>query len=507
MRRRDFHLQMAARKGVPEACIEVARRYFVGGDGFPKNHRLGLAYLQQELLRGTPAAVDLIGQHASLETLISHSVRHVLERAASRGNQSAMLKLGVWCLLSSAQRKEGAEWLLKGEEPWRSLASETMQPVDLAQLMRSLRFRQLMSARDVLEIAVYKALDADALDDARFCLLALLDFDPSSWRVQPLGVTVLRLVRLAMSTGSRLGLPPNLVEACLLSRSEQGDLEAQYVLGCAYLGAGLGPLCADELVSGKDLRRGRALLLRAADAGRPDAWMLLYEASEQCRGAAYDGEMSRFFLEKAAAADLVHAQRMLGVLLLREACSLERAEHAVQKIGCAAERGDEQARRILATLVLPQPELDLETERSIIGHARAVDPQLAARLLVARALHLTKREAINFTVKRDLRSWGVVVPGTYSENPKGRLAPFLPTCNPNDLEGAFDVLRSVDASPTLLRKLGRLQKEVFGVLRVNEETFFAEEIGRSWSHYGFGRHWAAKAGRVLQLEHGEQQGC
>lgn len=68
MRRRDLLLRMAARRGEPGASLEIARRYFLGGDSFPKNIELGLAYLQQGLLRESTAAVELVGELVPLET-------------------------------------------------------------------------------------------------------------------------------------------------------------------------------------------------------------------------------------------------------------------------------------------------------------------------------------------------------------------------------------------------------------------------------------------------------
>src|SRR5687767_1230589 len=48
MRREDIDLRNAARGGDPAACLAMAERLFTGARGVAQNHRLGLAYLQQE---------------------------------------------------------------------------------------------------------------------------------------------------------------------------------------------------------------------------------------------------------------------------------------------------------------------------------------------------------------------------------------------------------------------------------------------------------------------------
>lgn len=210
-----------------------------------------------------------------------------------------------------------------------------------------------------------------------------------------LDVLVFALTRLAASSGGQVGLPASSVETSLGAVGEDGGIEAQYALGCAYLGLAYGNVAPHDIAPSKDGRRGRAILLRAADAGRADAWLRLYEAAASCRGPVSDKEMTRFFLEQAAAADIVEAQRTLGALLLKEAGCLEEAERAVRWLHQAAAPGDPESRYLLETLVLPLPPLAPATERAIIEQVRAVDEELAARMLVARVYHLTRREAMN----------------------------------------------------------------------------------------------------------------
>ena len=498
MRRRDLLLRMAARRGEPAASLEIARRYFVGDDSFSKNIKLGLAYLQQELLKESTAAVELVGELVPLETLLVQGERGVLERAAARGLRAAMAKLGFWQVLSACDRADGIRWLTRaGVLVDGHPCARAFVPSDLATLLTAQGIEKLLDARELLCFGVERALACQHLDDARFCLLALLGLDHSARMPARLNALVFALTRLAASSGGPLGLPASIVETSLRAVGEEGDIEAQYALGCACLGLAYGKLAPQELAPSKDVRRGRAILLRAADAGRADAWLRLYEAAASCRGPVSDKEMTRFFLEKAAAADIVEAQRTLGALLLKEAGSLEKAERAVRWLSQAAARGDPESRDLLETLVLPLPPLPPATERAIIEQVRAVDEELAARMLVARVYHLTRREAMNFNPKRDLRPWGIAVPGTYTENPKGRLAPSLRDERADDLQRAVALIEARPWSPSLPRRMARIQREIFASVGVADEEFFAAEIGRSWSHYGFGRHWAARVGRTF----------
>ena len=125
-----------------------------------------------------------------------------------------------------------------------------------------------------------------------------------------------------------------------------------------------------------------------------------------------------------------------------------------------------------------------------------MDRDVGMRLALARALHLTRHEALGFNPARDFRAWGLALPGTSKENPKGRLAPAVDAHMRAVLERArtfFAGSAPLDAALALQR--GRAQKRIFELLRVRDGEFFAGNIGRSWTHYGYGRHWATRWGK------------
>jgi TPR repeat protein len=497
MRRDDILLRDAARRGEPGACLEMANRLFAGKNGFARNFKLGLAYIQQELDRGSGMAILLVADMVPLEVLMAQQTKAVLVAATRLGSSCAMLKLGVWQALCGKQRREGAHWINRSAKLSREYAPQSLDdPREFALLLKSHFAPDVLDAGEVFLTGTREALKERDARDVGYCIRAAAQLMEPEGR---LAESVSAAVRLAAHTIIPLGLPAELVETCLASRCEQGEVEAQYGLGCAFAGIPYGHLLPQELATRSNLRRAAALLLRAADAGKPEAWLNLYEIASDYRSAAGNQEAARFFLEKAAKCGVVVAQRKLGALLLGEANSLERAEGGVHWLNAAAEGGDGAARELLETLVLPLPTLPAGMETSIVEKVRAVDAELAARLALARAFHLTRREALNFNARRDIRPWGVLIPGTAKENPKGRLAPAIHEPMKAELQRAASFFNGASSFDSIfaLHK-GRAQREMFKALSISEDMFFPAEIGRSWSHYGFGRHWAAKAAPLLK---------
>jgi TPR repeat protein len=497
MKREDLLLREAARRGDARASLEMARRLFTGKEGFARNFKLGLAYLQQDLAQGARPAVLLVAQAVPLEILMAQQARAVLAAAAEWGCASAMTKLGLWQLLHRAERAQGLAWLRRAQVIAPESEAELADPLALARALRAGFAREVLEPGEVLLAGAQEALAAHDVQGASDCVRAAAELMPAQGRLARLVWAVIERVA-AQGDAATLALPVDLVEACLVERSEHGEADAQFTLGCALANVPCGALAPRQLVARSNLRRAAALLLRAADAGKAQAWLQLFEITSDPRSAAGNQEAARFFLEKAACAGVCVAQRKLGALRLREATSLERAEQGVHWLSAAAQAGDEPARALLRTLVLPLPSLPPSLEDSIVQKVRAVDAELAARLALARAFHLTRREALNFNPRRDIRPWGVLIPGTPSENPKGRLAPAVDEPMKLQLQ-RLALLFEAGAAPghLLAAHKARTQRYVFKALSIPEDMFFPPEIGRSWSHYGFGRHWAARAAPLL----------
>lgn len=487
MRREDLQLRSAARRGDAQACLDMALRLFVG-DGFPRNPRLGLAYLQQELANGSRPALHLVARHLPLEILVAQQLRPALAFSAGQGCRAATLKLGIWDAMEGHTRA-GAVALLSsaGVAPGGALD----HPEALARLLAA--HDALLDPGATAVACAQRALHEGRLADACRCIHTATAF----LRVDDLSALVCEAVRLAHGGAGELALPPALVEAALQRQSRDGHLDAQHALGCALAGLPYGRLAPAQICRQRSVSRGAALLLRAGDGGKADAWLGLLSLGTGSRGAWATHEAARFFLEKAASAGVAQARTRLGVLLLAEATGLRDAEQAMEWLWAASEAGDAAARGVLDTLVLPIPPLHAEDEA--LAKIDSLDPELGIRMRLARALHLTRHEALSFHGLRDLRCWGVVLSGSSKHNPKGRIAPAAGAAMRTELQRARQYYAgSSPLQDNLVLQRGRIQRRVFELLGLQESLFFAAGIGRSWTRRGWGRHWAGQLPASLQ---------
>jgi TPR repeat protein len=493
MRREDIGLRLAARHGDPQACMEVARRLFEGGvPGFGRNATLGIAYLQPLLARGRPDALALVARCVPLETIVTHRLQDALVRGAEEDCPASLLKLGILFALDRARRAEALPLLrlaghfANGLEPGllddaeRFAAELATLPVDV-----------LVPARVAL-LCAREALQSEDLATACHCIRIAAALAPAD----AVDEIVAKAVRLASVASSRLDLPVALVESSLRERSRHGDADAQYALGCALAGIPYGHLEPRQVARQQCASRATGWLLRAADAGKHAAWLDLFHVLPGARAAIAAHDVARFFLEKAARSGLVEAQARLGTLLLAEATCMRTAEDAMQWLAAAADAGVHDATEVLRTLVLPLPELPADYEQQLLEKCAALDRDVGMRMELARALHLTRQEALGFSSARDLRPWGLALPGTSKENPKGRLAPAVGAHMKAVLERArafYAAASALDGSMALQR--ARAHKHIFTLLGVRDADFFAGSLGRSWTHYGYGRHWATRWGK------------
>jgi TPR repeat protein len=490
MRREDIELRTAARSGNPQASLSMAEKLLTGADGFPCNPKLGLAYLQQELARASPAALLLVARAAPLELIVAHKLRAALVFASQADCHVAKLKLGVWAAMSRAERQE-APALLRQSGLFAGAVDtrDIDDPRELAALLRDLPPTLLDVAKAAIRCA-HEALSTHDVASACYSIRVAAGFAAPG----ALAAVACQAVYLGATVSHQLDLPTEMVEAALDSGSRSGDQEAQYALGCGLAGLDYGKLKPAGIARERNLSKAAGLLLRAAEAGKPQAWLNLFEIIPGSRSAIANHDVARFFLEKAARSGLVEAQTRLGQLLLAEASCLRGAEEALQWLATASEAGDETALGILRTLVLPIAELPADYEQNILEKIAARDRDLGLRMALARALHLTRHEALSFNPSRDLRAWGLVLPGSSKENPKGRVAPAVSAGMKHELQRAEAFYRDSPAlDATFVLRRARAQKAIFGLLSISQELFFAPDIGRSCSHYGYGKHWHARA--------------
>lgn len=501
MRRQEIQLLAAARQGSTAACCEVGRRYLLGVDGFPRHAGTGLDYLSRPGVRKSTCAVMAIADGLALHEALDLDQLDALTLAARNGHPWALCKLGAWHLT----RRTGLDEALRclrlavaagSDDARRVLANpcEDSLPVErAARLLERLHECGVIDAPSVLSRAMLLARSSHDLDGLHWRLgLA------ARWRqlrCAPAEELVVDAIEMAERSHRPLDdLPIEFVADALERRSRSADARAQFALGRLLCGIPCGALAPGVDPRGLNLRRGTALLLRAADAGKLGAWIHLHRLSSDHRSSVANPAMARFFLEKAAAQGDAESQRRLGALLLREASGIDESEQALGWLHRASRHGDPHARRLLESLVLPVPG-DSGEAQAALTLICGTNPRLAARLEVSRHFGLTRLEGLSMDPMRGLRPWGLVV-GPNRFVCKSRLA--APRAVPALGEPAAQALRVAahlfatperdDGLRTRTRELRRLCSKH----GIDDSMFFAAATADALAALRSGTRWAFK---------------
>ena len=508
MRRQDIQLLAAARKGDIAARCEVGRRYLAGAAGFPRHVRMGLDYLTHPSISALPEAITTIVENLPLEDLIEFGQEQSLKTSASLGNAAAQLKLGIWQIVRQADAREGKQFLRAASKQGLQNAadalaiSEASKGFTLNDFLVAAAGRTAFDIERVLALAAQRFLAERNLIGLVRCAAAALHIDPLP--SEAMADIVLAAIALAEETGTDLdGIPPPVTQACLELKSSQGDYSAAFTLGRALCDIPFKGVRPSSLVSAKNVRQGAAMLLRAADGGRSDAWSLLYQIYSS-RTTVSNAPMALFFLEKAAKTGDVKAQRQLGALILRKAQSIHHFEEGLSWLFKASRMEDGSAQELLASFVLPVQGSDIEADLAIEEVARKA-PWLALRLRVSRDFGLTKLEALTVNLTEGVRSWGLVVgPNPYivqrrlsgpraipalSEEILSRLRDARDhfskvTVDSNNLEG--DLRQRADARRYAMRKYKPI-----------ENMFFSKVDSLTLETFKKGPMWAARHEQLL----------
>lgn len=512
MRRQDIQLLILARQGDPAARSKAGRRYLVGGDGFPRHVATGIEYLSHPNVRDLPETACAIAESLPLQDLLTLKQEDALHKAAASGSPLAQFKLGVWMALARSRVAAGQAWLEAAAAGGHVEASQVMAAVGAARSDRTLEAMvesiQSSAAVDVVQVAVIAARQAQeegALDPLVDCLRIALMVAPRLTHALS-DLVVAAVLWAERENHSLRGLAPDQIEACLELAIVRGDRDAASLLGRARCGIDSGTLTPARLSTSLNLRKGVALLLRAADAGRDDAWLALYETHADHRSSVSNPQMARFFLEKAAIAGRSEAQRKLGALILRSSYSVVESEQAIAWLHAAANQGDAHAQRLLGSLVLPLAG-DESAARAAIEEVRQGDPWLAVRLTLARDFGLTKLEALSVDPVEGRRPWGLLV----GRNPfitQARLsAPrAVPALTPEALQNLgraaafFEQSRGDgNAFEGDLRRRSVRQRRVFERLNLSEDLFFSTASSSRLEAFRLGPKWAFRARQPLAM--------
>ncbi len=487
MQRPQLRLLSLARSGDAQARCEVARRYLCGSHGFPRHLPSALDHLGHPALAGSAEAAQIVAELLPLEHIVRSGWLPALQRMAEAGLAPARAKHGIWRRLRHGD------------------IAATDDADTLADALQALARDGLLDASAVAHLAASQALASGELHAAALALSTALTLDDAA--DGELAELAVRLVEAAQSGGHLpSALPPRRLAPLLEARAGQGDHVAAYALGRALCGLPVGRLSPAALTEGNNLRKGAALLLRAADAGCHEAWLHLYRLHAEHGSSVANPQMARFFLEKAAAQGSAEAQRRLGALLLREASCLAATEQALGWLHRAAAQGDGHARQLLHSLVLP-----LQGEAAAAEQAIAVvaerDPWLATRLRLAREFGLTKQEALSVDPAAGERPWGLVV----GRNPfiahirraAPRAVPALTAAALSHLQAAAQLFRCDAAHAARhegdLRRRAATQRRLFAQLGLDEALFFARASSMLLDTLRLGSKWAFRARRPLQL--------
>lgn len=511
MRKEDVRLLAAARQGDEGALCEAGRRYLLGTPGFSRHPTLGIEYLTHPAVNGTLRAAIVIAECLPLHEIVSLGQIAALRLAARALSVDALIKLGLSACLTSADLSEAVAWFEKAAAAGSDAAQAALRASQQRPQQTVGAVLRALGAESCIcpEVLLTQALVSTPQKDDAVLLSRLLDA-AVSLRVRATAelrdAACAALARAQALPGFCFSGSPEGLECLLEDGVKRGNADAALLLGRALCGLDAGALRASTMTTGQNMRKGAALLMRAADAGRHGAWMLLYRVHSDHGASVANPQMALFFLEKAAIGGDATARRLLGALILRSASHLHETEQAIHWLHEAACSADDHARGLLRTLVLPVAGDEVDAA-AVIEAIRRQDPWTALRLRTARDFGLTKLEALSVDILNGARPWGLVV-GTNPFVTQAKLAAprAVPAVTP---QAAAHLRRSVafldQAKQEGLAFEGDLRKRSVRLRRllaghaVNEELFFAAARSTTLQTLRQGTKWAFQERHLVRM--------
>lgn len=512
MRRQDIQLVASARQGDVTAKFELGRRYLLGEEGFPRHIATALEYLLHPSLAGRAQAEKVIAEALPLQDIIRLDQLRVLRSAANAGSTLACVKLALWLYLTRRDAAETSCWLERAADQGSTVARAAMAALARTNgtactqgVLEALSALQGDETTDLLELAVTDALQARDAQRLGRTLQALLAQQTEI--TSRLADCLCQALVVAQGLAAfRVETEASRVELLLEHCFQRGNADAALLLGRALCGIDHGPLRSTSLAGGPNLRKGAAMLLRAADSGRDEAWMHLYHVHADNRASVANPLMSRFFLEKAAISGDVGAQRRLGALTLRSATTLHESEQGISWLHRAAACGDLHAVKLLQSLVL-QVHGDETHANAILEAVRRDDPWVACRLRIGRDFGLTKLEALSVDVVSGERPWGLVVgPNPFVSQSKRSAPRAIPALT-------SEVAERLHHAAVLFGQASHESRPLAGELRqrsnrlralmerhdAEDGWFFADVSSAVLNSLRMGTKWAFQTQKVLRV--------
>ncbi|MGQ3003500.1 MAG: tetratricopeptide repeat protein [Hydrogenophaga sp.] len=510
MRRQDVQLLALARQGDLDALCEVGQRYLQGVQGFPQYTDLGLKYLSHPALSTSERSARIIAESLSLSDLVRRDLVPMLVAAASAGSSGACLKLGVWRGLMQLDEELALELWERAEALGSATASDALSAYKSSEEGRLLSaLKALVKEPDVAaEGTVEHALSEATQSGNSALVIRLLKYAialPLERGSALCDAVCGALVFLQSVQVSLPELDSTTLHAILEDCVGRRNAEAALLLGRAFCGIDTAFASSESLVPRRNLRGGTALLLRAADAGLSEAWLLLYRVHSDGHGSVANPQAALFFLEKAAASGNANAQRQLGAMILKSATGIAEQELGLHWMSQAAAQDDVIAKSLLQSFVLPVRGTD-DDALHVIEELEKIDPWVAHRLRVSRHFGLTKAEATCVDVVSGVRSWGLVVSsGAADRNQRtrfGRAIPALKGQFVDSLRESAEFFRLAGEGPVLsnAEQRQRSQKLRYRLDRsgVDESMFFAQVPTSTLTSLRQGSSWAQGVRQTLR---------
>ena len=504
MKRENIRLRALARAGDTEAKIKLGGFYLKGVIDFPRNIKLALEYLCAPALRSRDEVAILICAHLDILEMIEYGQVDQLRIVAAH-DRAARIQL-ITLLRIRQELPELAFWVGKDDavlcpESRDMLAGLAGQ--DAAQALWHIAQKHGVAVLDIIALHAQAALRAGCYSRAEDALALVAP------QAQPIPgaiyETVAGIATVAEEHGRTLEkISRGLMESSLEHAAASSDRNACYLLGRMLAGRETGFIAAAVGQRSINLRKATALLLKAADNGRCEAWMELFHLCSDYRSSVANPTLARFFLEKAACSGIAEAKRRLGALTLKEAKSLEHMEKGLSLLYESSIHGDSLANGIIKTLVLSIPGCEQEAD-SGIEEVQQIAPLLATRLRLARHFGLTKLEALSINPSTAIRPWGLVV----EKNPhirKGNLSE--PRAVPAASRKAIETIRNAamefaphgeiaDLLEGSLRARALKQRRVFQKINLKEQLFFSQANSTQRDALRIGTRWAQQQKKFL----------
>ena len=511
MRRQDVQLVANARQGDVLARCEIGRRYLLGIDGFPRHVPLGLEYLAHPSVAGSTSASVIVAEALPLHRIVALEQGPLLLSVAAKESIAAQVKLGIWKCMTSRDPADSRKWFDIAARSGHKGASAALKALTATPIEARLGVLSALArtpgvdGAEIVMLAMSSAMRADDSELIAQTLACLLHLVPgASPDVADFVLAVLE--RAQHSSRLSFDASSERIEQCLENCAQRGSAGAALMLGRALCGIDDGALVATSLVTTQNMRRGAAMLLRAADAGKHEAWQLLHRVHSDNRASVANPLMARFFLEKAAASGAALAQRRFGVLILRSAATLHESEQGIRWLHEAAKAQDTLAACLLQSLVLPvHGHEDVAT--AAIEAIRSEDPWMACRLRTARDFGLTKLEGLSVDLATAVRTWGLVVGVNpfvvQAKRSAPRAVPSLTEAASQNLRRSANLFgqSSQDGGPFEgdLRKRSMRLRGLLERHGADESMFFADVSSTALETLRIGTKWAFHERKRLRL--------